>query len=131
MAHFKRSLTAIPVFGLSFALMAGLGPVPAMAASSAELQQQLDVASEQLHSLYSAAEQAGNDLITVNNDLNETKQKIEDTKAQIAEEEEQLAISQGELSELVTNQYKTGGNASIVSVLLNSSRTSSRPPMSS
>ena len=33
MAHFKRSLTAIPVFGLSFALVAGLGPVPALAAT--------------------------------------------------------------------------------------------------
>lgn len=120
MAHFKRSLTAIPVFGLSFALVAGLGPVPALAATSAELQQQLDSASEQLNSLYSAAEQASNDLITVNNELESTKQQIQETEAKIAEEEQQLAAYQSELSDLVSTQYKSGGSASIVSVLLNS-----------
>ena len=120
MAHFKRSLTAIPVFGLSFALVAGLGPVPALAATSAELQQQLDSASKQLNSLYSAAEQASNDLITVNNELESTKQQIQETEAKIAEEEQQLAAYQSELSDLVSTQYKSGGSASIVSVLLNS-----------
>ena len=120
MAHFKRSLFAIPTLGLGLALTAGLCPAPALAETSAELQQQLDSVSEQLYSLYSQAEQAGNDLATVTSNLNDTNAQIEQTTAQIAEEEVQLAAYQEELGDLVSSQYKSGGSASIVSVLLNS-----------
>ena len=120
MAHLKRSLFTIPTLGLGLALTAGLCPVPAVAETSAELQQQLDSASEQLYSLYSAAEQAGNDLATVTSNLNDTKAQIEQTTADIAEEEVQLAAYQDELGELVSTQYKSGGSVSVVSLLLNS-----------
>lgn len=120
MAHLKRSRTAIPVFGLSVVLMAGLCPTPALAVSSSEIQQQLDSAQDRLYSLYSAAEQAGNDYATVSNDLNATLEQIDQTTAEIAAEEEQLAAFQEELSGLVTSQYKSGGSANIVSALLSS-----------
>lgn len=120
MVHLKRSLFAIPTLGLGLALTAGLCPAPAVAETSAELQQQLDSVSEQLYSLYSAAEQAGNDLATVTSNLNDTKAQIEQTTADIAEEEAQLAAYQDELGELVSTQYKSGGSTSIVTLLLSS-----------
>lgn len=120
MVHLKRSLFAIPTLGLGLALTAGLCPAPAVAETSAELQQQLDSVSEQLYSLYSAAEQAGNDLATVTSNLNDTKAQIEQTIADIAEEEAQLAAYQDELGELVSTQYKSGGSTSIVTLLLSS-----------
>lgn len=120
MVHLKRSLFAIPTLGLGIALTAGLWPTPAVAETSAELQQQLDSVSEQLYSLYSAAEQAGNDLATVTSNLNDTKAQIEQTTADIADEEVQLAAYQDELGELVSTQYKSGGSASIVTLLLSS-----------
>lgn len=120
MVHLKRSLFAIPALGLGLALTAGLCPAPAVAETSAELQQQLDSVSEQLYSLYSAAEQAGNDLATVTSNLNDTKAQIEQTTADIAEEEAQLAVYQDELGELVSTQYKSGGSTSIVTLLLSS-----------
>lgn len=120
MAHPKRTRTAIPVFGLSVVLMAGLCPTPALAVSSSEIQQQLDSAQDKLYSLYSAAEQAGNDYATVSNDLNATLEQIDQTSAEIEKEEQQLAAFQEELSGLVTSQYKSGGSANIVSALLSS-----------
>ena len=113
MAHPKRTRTAIPVFGLSVVLMAGLCPTPALAVSSSEIQQQLDSAQDKLYSLYSAAEQAGNDYATVSNDLNATLEQIDQTSAEIEKEEQQLAAFQEELSGLVTSQYKSGGSANI------------------
>lgn len=120
MAYPKRTRTAIPVFGLSVVLMAGLCPTPALAVSSSEIQQQLDSAQDKLYSLYSAAEQAGNDYATVSNDLNATLEQIDQTSAEIEKEEQQLAAFQEELSGLVTSQYKSGGSANIVSALLSS-----------
>ncbi len=120
MAHPKRTRTAIPVFGLSVVLMAGLCPTPALAVSSSEIQQQLDSAQNKLYSLYAAAEQAGNDYATVSNDLNATLEQIDQTSAEIEQEEQQLAAFQEELSGLVTSQYKSGGSANIVSALLSS-----------
>ena len=120
MAHPKRTRTAIPVFGLSVVLMAGLCPTPALAVSSSEIQQQLDSAQDKLYSLYSAAEQAGNFFATVSNDLNATLEQIDQTSAEIEKEEQQLAAFQEELSGLVTSQYKSGGSANIVSALLSS-----------
>ena len=104
MAHPKRTRTAIPVFGLSVVLMAGLCPTPALAVSSSEIQQQLDSAQDKLYSLYAAAEQAGNDYATVSNDLNATLEQIDQTSAEIEQEEQQLAAFQEELSGLVTSQ---------------------------
>ncbi len=124
MAHLKRSLYAIPAVGLSFVLALGGCPVPATAATSAELQTQLEAATKQLNTLGAAAEQAGNDLATVTSELEDTKAQIEQTQSDIEEEQKQLEVNQSELGVLVSDQYKTGG-ASVVTLLLSSGSFSS------
>lgn len=124
MAHLKRSLYAIPAVGLSFVLALGGCPVPATAATSAELQTQLEAATKQLNTLAAAAEQAGNDLATVTSELEDTKAQIEQTQSDIEEEQKQLEANQSELGVLVSDQYKTGG-ASVVTLLLSSGSFSS------
>lgn len=124
MAHLKRSLYAIPTVGLSFVLALGGCPVPATAATSAELQTQLEAATKQLNTLGAAAEQAGNDLATVTSELEDTKAQIEQTQSDIEEEQKQLEVNQSELGVLVSDQYKTGG-ASVVTLLLSSGSFSS------
>lgn len=124
MAHLKRSLYAIPAVGLSFVLALGGCPVPAAAATSAELQTQLEAATKQLNTLGAAAEQAGNDLATVTSELEDTKAQIEQTQSDIEEEQKQLEVNQSELGVLVSDQYKTGG-ASVVTLLLSSGSFSS------
>ena len=124
MAHLKRSLYAIPAVGLSFVLALGGCPVPATAATSAELQTQLEAATKQLNTLGAAAEQAGNDLATVTSELEDTKAQIEQTQSDIEEEQKQLEVNQSELGILVSDQYKTGG-ASVVTLLLSSGSFSS------
>lgn len=124
MAHLKRSLYAIPAVGLSFVLALGSCPVSAIAATSAELQTQLEAATKQLNTLGAAAEQAGNDLATVTSELEDTKAQIEQTQSDIEEEQKQLEANQSELGILVSDQYKTGG-ASVVTLLLSSGSFSS------
>ena len=124
MAHLKRSLYAIPAVGLSFVLALGGCPVPATAATSAELQTQLEAATKQLNTLAAAAEQAGNDLATVTSELEDTKAQIEQTQSDIEEEQKQLEANQSELCILVSDQYKTGG-ANVVTLLLSSGSFSS------
>lgn len=124
MAHLKRSLYAIPAVGLSFVLALGSCPVSAIAATSAELQTQLEAAAKQLNTLGAAAEQAGNDLATVTSELEDTKAQIEQTQSDIEEEQKQLEANQSELGILVSDQYKTGG-ASVVTLLLSSGSFSS------
>ena len=120
MAHFKRSHVAIPT--ATFAMVLGLGlagaPMNAYGVTSAELQQQLDAASEQLNKLYSQAEQAGYDLHSVQSDLEATKESIVQTEAEIEEEQAQLVELQRELGVLATNQYK-GGSLNLFSLLFN------------
>lgn len=103
-------------------MVLGLGlagvPMNAYGVTSAELQQQLDAASEQLNKLYSQAEQAGYDLHSVQSDLEATKESIVQTEAEIEEEQAQLAELQKELGVLATNQYK-GGSLNLFSLLFN------------
>ncbi len=124
MAHLKRSLYAIPAVGLSFVLALGSCPVSATAATSAELQTQLEAATKRLNTLGAAAEQAGNDLATVTSELEDTKAQIKQTQSDIEEEQKQLEANQSELGSLVSDQYKTGG-ASVVTLLLSSASFSS------
>lgn len=120
MAHFKRSLYAVPTATLAIVLGLSGAPSFAFGATSAELQQQLDSAQEKLNKLYSAAEQADNELVTVKNDLAKTQQDIKDTKAQIKDTKAQLASLQGELGDITNEQYK-GGGVNLLSLVLTSS----------
>lgn len=111
---FVTSALAVTL-GLSFV------PASARAATSAELQSQLDQASKKLNSLYSAAEQAGYELDNVTSDLNNTKDQISSLETQISEEKEELKDKQSQLSEILANQYKANDGTSLVSLFLSSS----------
>ena len=89
-----RSSGASVASAIVLTLGLGLAPMPALAATSAELQSELDQAEAQLHSLYSSAEQANNDLVSVTNDLNETNAQIDQLETDIADQQVQLADTQ-------------------------------------
>lgn len=124
MAHFKRSIIAIPsaTFAIIFSLTGA--PTVAFGATSAELQQQLDSTQEKLNELYSSAEQAENDLVTVKNNLAKTQRDIKDAKSQIEKTKAELIGLQSELDAVVSEQYK-GGGASLLSPVLSSNDFSS------
>lgn len=100
-------------------LALGLSPVPALAASSTELQAELDQVEEELHSLYGIAEQANNDLVSVTNDLNETNERIDQLEDEIEDQKSQLSAVQEQLAGIVAVQYKEG-DFNLLTLLLNS-----------
>lgn len=119
MTHLKRSIASLSVFALAGTLALGGVPSYASAATSAELQSQLDDAEKKLNSLYSAAEQAGYRLDDVKSDLQETNDKIAETEKSIAEQQEKLDRIQEQLADFTSREYKTGG-LSLFSLLANS-----------
>ncbi len=109
-------------FASALAVTLGLAiiPVNAQAATSAELQAELDQVSQQMSSLYAAAEQAGYDLDNVTRDLNDTNDQITDLEGQISEEQEQLRQKQAQLSDILAAQYKMGDETGLLSLILSS-----------
>lgn len=109
---------------ISAALVVTLGlatvPVGAMAATSEELQAQLDQASQQLMSLYGEAEQAGYDLDNVTRDLNNTNDQITDLEGQISEQQAQLVTKKTQLCDILASQYKMGDETGLLSLILSS-----------
>lgn len=109
---------------ISAALVVTLGlatvPVSAMAATSEELQAQLDLASQQLMSLYGEAEQAGYDLDNVTRDLNNTNDQITDLEGQISEQQAQLVTKKSQLCDILASQYKMGDETGLLSLILSS-----------
>lgn len=109
---------------ISAALVVTLGlatvPVSAMAATSEELQAQLDQASQQLMSLYGEAEQAGYDLDNVTRDLNNTNDQITDLEGQISEQQTQLVTKKSQLCDILASQYKMGDETGLLSLILSS-----------
>ena len=109
---------------ISAALVVTLGlatvPVGAMAATSEELQAQLDQASQQLMSLYGEAEQAGYDLDNVTRDLNNTNDQITDLEGQISEQQAQLVTKKSQLCDILASQYKMGDETGLLSLILSS-----------
>lgn len=109
---------------ISAALVVTLGlatvPASAMAATSEELQAQLDQASQQLMSLYGEAEQAGYDLDNVTRDLNNTNDQITDLEGQISEQQAQLVTKKSQLCDILASQYKMGDETGLLSLILSS-----------
>ena len=109
---------------ISAALVVTLGlatvPVSAMAATSEELQAQLDQASQQLMSLSGEAEQAGYDLDNVTRDLNNTNDQISDLEGQISEQQAQLVTKKSQLCDILASQYKMGDETGLLSLILSS-----------
>lgn len=119
MQSFTRNRLFAPVIALTLGLSAV--PVTAQAATSAELQSELNAVSEQLYALYSEAEAAGADLDAVTADLNNTVATISDLEVQIDEQQVTLKDKQSQLSELLSAQYKSGDTMGLLSLILSSS----------
>lgn len=119
MKRINRSRLFAPVLAITLGL--GALPMTAQAATSAELQTQLDQASQQLSSLYSAAEQAGYDLDRVTTDLNNTNGQITDLEGQIETQQAELKTKQSQLGDILATQYKNGDETGLLSLILSSS----------
>ena len=119
MKRINRSRLFAPVLAITLGL--GALPMTAQAATSAELQAQLDQASQQLSSLYSAAEQAGYDLDRVTTDLNNTNGQITDLEGQIETQQAELKTKQSQLGDILATQYKNGDETGLLSLILSSS----------
>ena len=106
----------------AMAVTLGLASLPASAnaATSAELQSELDQVSAQLETLYSSAEQASYDLDNVTRDLEDTNTKIGELEVQITEQGVQLSQKQSQLCEILSAQYKMGDETGLLSLILSS-----------
>lgn len=119
MTQFKRSHSVPLVFALVGALALGSMPTYAVAATSSDLQAQLDEAQKKLASLNKDAEVASGALAQVQYDLDQTNQKIDQVEKDIAEKQEKLDTVRGELSGVAASSYKSG-KASLFNLVLGS-----------
>lgn len=121
--HAKRTC-AVVLCGLmlgSSALAVTSAPVTAFADEKVDsLQTQLDDATARLDDLQAALDQAQADLGKTQYDLDQTQQKISEVEAQIEQNKADLAAAQDKLSNQVATSYKSGDDANLVSILLNS-----------
>lgn len=121
--HAKRTC-AVVLCGLmlgSSALAVTSVPATAFADEKVDsLQSQLDDATAKLDDLQAALDQAQADLGKTQYDLDQTQQKISEVEAQIEQNKADLAAAQDKLSNQVATSYKSGDDANLVSILLNS-----------
>ena len=103
--------------GLLSALLAMPVPTVAFAATSAELQQEVESAQERWARLSSEAEQCEYDLISVRESLRQTQARIDELNEQIPQTEQQLQTAQDELGAIVAQNYKNG-NPTLLDVVL-------------
>lgn len=123
MKHIRTHLSgrAVAAFALCGSLGLGLalsGPVAARAVTSDELQSQLDAALADLDDLQTAVDDATATLGRTNYELDQTRTQIAELQDQIDESEVQLGEARGELSELMSSNYKQGGNAGLLEMVL-------------
>ncbi len=119
--HTGLSGHAIVACALGGVLTLGLSlsvPSVAFATESAELQAQLDAALADLDALQANVDDATAALGKTNYDLDQTRQQIEDLQDQIDESEAELIVARGELSSLMSSNYKQGGNAGLLEMVL-------------
>ena len=116
--------SSVCALGLSIVLAGSLFsvaavPTVASAATSQELQSELDSARAELESLEGQLQSATRDLEIAQAELEETEANIETLSSEIEENEEQLADSRGALGSMMTETYKYDG--SLLSFVLGSS----------
>ena len=93
---------------LGCALAFGGAPAIAEAATSSDIQAELDAAQAQLAEYNRAAAQAGAELDKASYDLDQTRQQIEEVQGKIEEQRVELAGAQVSLSNSLAGQYKAG-----------------------
>lgn len=117
---FGRGAIAVSL-ALSLGLFATAAtPAPAVAETSAEIQERVNEAYATLMSYTSELELASNQLQAVKDELVAVQDEIEKTQQEIEKKEQEIDRGQELISERLSAAYK-GGNASLLSVILGAS----------
>lgn len=111
------SATAVSAF---LALTLAFSPEFAYAETSEELQERVNEAYAQLASYTAELEVANSQLESVTEKLEDIREQIEETQDEIAEKEAEVGDGQEVLSVRLAQTYKTGGNVSVLTAILNS-----------
>lgn len=122
--HFKRRPFVlgqrIAITTLGLALTLSTMPTAAFAATSAELQSELEAAQAQSASYEEQTLAAFRDLEIVQADLDTTNSDIEIVEGEISDKQEELSAAQDTLGARVASDYKAGG-VSLVTIIFDSS----------
>ena len=112
----KRLVVTVVTAGLLFAT----SPTAALAASSSDLQAQLQQAEAQTAKYQEQANNAFAELEQLQAQLEDTRAQIASTQEEVAKKQTELDAAQETLAGRVSSNYKTGG-VSLVSILFDSS----------
>lgn len=104
-------------------LVFGTSPIPALAATSAELQAQLDQAQAESATYEQQTAAAFQELEDNQAQLEDTKAQISTTEEEISQKQDELNAAQSTLSDRVSADYKAGG-VSIVDLVVGSTSAS-------
>lgn len=95
-------------------------PATAQAATTEELQAQLDSAMSHLNELEGTVAEAEAALEETTSNLDSINSQITVLQGQISDTQADLAVAKQELSEHISNSYKTGGDATLLELVLSS-----------
>ena len=95
-------------------------PATAQAATTEELQSQLDSAMSHLNELEGTVAEAEAALEETTSNLDSINSQITVLQGQISDTQADLAVAKQELSEHISNSYKTGGDATLLELVLSS-----------
>lgn len=95
-------------------------PTTAQAATTEELQSQLDSAMSHLSELEGVVSDAEAALEETTSNLDSINSQITVLQGQISDTQADLAVAKQELSEHISNSYKTGGDATLLELVLSS-----------
>ena len=112
----KRLVVTVVTAGLLFAT----SPTAALAASSSDLQAQLQQAEAQTAKYQEQANNAFAELEQLQAQLEDTRAQIASTQEEVSQKQTELDAAQDTLAGRVSSNYKTGG-VSLVSILFDSS----------
>ena len=112
----KRLVVTVVTAGLLFAT----SPTAALAASSSDLQAQLQQAEAQTAKYQEQANNAFAELEQLQAQLEDTRAQIASTQEEVSQKQTELDAAQETLAGRVSSNYKTGG-VSLVSILFDSS----------
>lgn len=112
----KRLVVTVVTAGLLFAT----SPTAALAASSSDLQAQLQQAEAQTAKYQEQANNAFAELEQLQAQLEDTRAQIASTQEEVSQKQTELDAAQETLADRVSSNYKTGG-VSLVSIIFDSS----------
>lgn len=109
----------VAALGSSLAISPVLSPLAAHAATSSDLQAQLDAARKRLGDLQKTVDQSYAELGRTQYNLSETQRKIAEVEAQIEQNKADLVVAREELSGTASSSYKSS-KADLLTLVLSS-----------